>query len=85
MPCEEIQAAFLHLKQGVDFDAIDGQSVDLLFVLVVPPDENTAHLEILANLARVFSNPDNRATLRGCKSDAQLFEAIAGLCSSEAA
>ena len=85
MPCKEIQAAFLHLAQGVDFDAIDGQSVDLLFVLVVPTDDNTAHLEILANLARVFSNPDNRATLRGAKSDAQLFEVMAGLCSSEAA
>lgn len=85
LPCQHVRGAFLCLKEAVDYDATDGQSVDLLFVLIVPPEETTAHLDVLASLASIFNDPENRATLRGCTSDNQLYERIAGLCSSQAA
>ena len=85
IPCQRVYGAFLLLGDPVDYDAADEQPVDLLFVLMVPPEETTAHLEALASLAGVFGEPENRATLRGCTSDATLFETIAGLCSSQAA
>ena len=85
LQCKTVRGAFLQLTDGVDYDAMDGQAVDLLFVLIVPPEETTIHLDVLASLARIFGDPENRATLRNCSSDAQLFETIAGLCSSQAA
>ena len=85
MPCHRVRGAFLHLRDAVDYDAIDNQAVDLLFVLMVPPEENTAHLEVLASLARIFGDPTNRDALRSCTTDAELFQRIAGLYSSLAA
>ena len=83
--CDEISAAFLKLEEPVDFDAPDGQPVDLLFVLVVPPEEKHAHLEVLANLARIFGEPENRARFRRAGSSMELYEELIGLINSLAA
>ena len=83
--CDKISAAFLTLAEPVDYDAPDGQPVDLLFVLIVPPDENQAHLDVLADLARIFSEPDNRARLRGAANSTELYEELMGLIASLAA
>lgn len=85
LDCEEILGALISLEQPVDFEAMDSQPVDLLFVLVVPREENTAHLELLAALARMFSNPENRQLLREAESAAELYQQLIGLFSSEAA
>ncbi|TDJ25091.1 MAG: PTS fructose transporter subunit IIA [Gammaproteobacteria bacterium] len=83
--CDEIRAAFLKLKEPIDYDAPDGQPVDLLFVFVVPTAENHAHLEVLADLARIFGEPDNRARLRRATSSTELYEELIGLIASLAA
>lgn len=83
--CNRIHGAFLHLSEPVDYDAPDDEPVDLLFVLVVPPEENSAHLEVLAVLARLFQDPENRAALRRQTSDDDLYETLVGLISSQAA
>jgi nitrogen PTS system EIIA component len=83
--CPRILGAFIKLAQPVDYDAPDGDPVDLLFVLVVPPREQSAHLEVLATLARVFQDPANRERLRAAGSDDALYEALTGLISSQAA
>ncbi|MBI4005021.1 MAG: PTS IIA-like nitrogen regulatory protein PtsN [Gammaproteobacteria bacterium] len=49
-------AAFLKLKSGINFDALDQQPVDLLFALLVPEGSNDEHLQILARLAEMFCN-----------------------------
>lgn len=85
MECSRILGAVLTLDEPVDYDAIDGQGVDLLFVLVVPPEENSAHLELLAALARIFSNPEHRKRLKSAGTDAELYQQLVGLFSSEAA
>lgn len=46
--------AFVKLHDGVDFDAPDKQPVDLLFALLVPEECTNTHLDILAQLARLF-------------------------------
>ena len=46
IPCKQIHAACLTLAEPVDYDAMDGQPVDLIFILLVPPEENSAHLEL---------------------------------------
>ncbi|MDH3642515.1 MAG: PTS sugar transporter subunit IIA [Gammaproteobacteria bacterium] len=85
IPCDQVVGAFLHLNEAVDYDAMDAENVDLLFVLVVPPEETTAHLELLASLARVFNEANNRERLRSCTTDDELYEQLVGLFSSQAA
>lgn len=85
LDCSEIHGAMVVLDAPVDYDAIDDQPVDLLFVLVVPKEETSAHLELLAVLARMFSNADNRRLLRSADNGPELYQQLMGLLSSEAA
>lgn len=48
--------AFLRTESALDFDAIDGQPVDLFFALFVPQEATETHLTMLASLAKTFSN-----------------------------
>ena len=48
--------ALLHLENAIDFDAIDGQPVDLVFALLVPESATEEHLQLLGNLAGLFSD-----------------------------
>lgn len=49
--------ALLTLTEGIDYDAIDSQPVDVLFALLVPAESTDEHLQILAQLAERFSDP----------------------------
>jgi PTS system nitrogen regulatory IIA component len=69
---DRMRAALVSLPEPVDFEASDGIAVDLLFVLVVPEEEQNAHLEALSALAGIFSQAGNRAALRACASDDSL-------------
>ncbi|HSG87713.1 MAG TPA: PTS sugar transporter subunit IIA [Pseudomonadales bacterium] len=72
--CHDPVAALLRLHEPVDFEAPDGAPVDLLFVLVVPAQENETHLEWLAAAARALNDPDFRGALRATDSDPGMFE-----------
>ena len=62
------------LKQEIEFDAIDGQAVDIVFVLLLPAAvENDA----LALVARTLRSPETLARLRRAKSMSELYSAIA--------
>jgi len=62
------RGAFIRLAQGADFDAIDGEPVDLVFALIVPEETTQAHLQLLAQLATLFSESAVRADLRNAAS-----------------
>lgn len=49
-------AAFVRLDEAVDYEAIDHQSVDIIFAILVPEQCSDEHLSILAELARFFSD-----------------------------
>lgn len=61
--------AFLRLKTAVAFDAPDGRPVELVFVLLVPEQATEQHLEILSELAQMFSDRELRGRL-GAAPDA---------------
>jgi PTS system nitrogen regulatory IIA component len=71
---ERPRAAFLRLDKAVDFDALDGQPVDLVFALLVPEDANDEHLQLLASLAAMFNQPALCARLR--EADAATIVAL---------
>jgi PTS system nitrogen regulatory IIA component len=66
--------AFIKLDQAIEFDALDGQPVDLVFALIVPEDSNEEHLQILSGIAALFSNPAFCSSIRECRNDACLLQ-----------
>lgn len=73
--CSAPMACLLRTRDAIEFDAPDDIRVDLLFVLAVPPGEQSGHLEILGALARAF-DPSNLAALRAADSDRALFDTL---------
>ena len=74
--CTQVTGALIRLAKAVDFDAIDAQPVDLLFVLLVPLEATNEHLQILATLAGSFGQPEFRERLRKA-TDAEAMYKIA--------
>ncbi|MDW7746141.1 PTS IIA-like nitrogen regulatory protein PtsN [Halomonas sp.] len=74
--CKAPIAGFLKLAEPVDFDAIDGEPVDLVFVLLVPEEADEAHLALLGQVAGVMNDADTRARLRHSTSQRELHERL---------
>lgn len=70
---EHTLAAFMKMSDGVDFDAVDRQPVDLMFALLVPEQSTDEHLEILAHLAELFSDEAFREQIRDAESCDEIF------------
>src|SRR5690606_10096851 len=58
-PC----AAFIRLADPVRFDTTDGRLASLLFILLVPETATQTHLDLLAEIAKLMSDPKLRQTL----------------------
>jgi PTS system nitrogen regulatory IIA component len=65
---KDTTCAFLRLKAPIDFDAPDNLPVDLLFILLAPAAATDLHLQILGELAQLFSEKDMREKLRAAPS-----------------
>lgn len=61
------------LDTPVDFDAVDDQPVDLVFLLLAPANASAAHLKALARVSRLLRDEDARQALRGAKTAEALF------------
>lgn len=68
--------AFMKLSQGVDYDAADRKSVDLVCALLVPEQSTSEHLEILALLAEMFGDPAFRARLHAAKTSDEIYQLL---------
>lgn len=77
--CAEPLGTLLTLEEPIPFDAPDDQPVDILFVLLVPEEAHQQHLDILATVARLFSQADFCARLRGAGDDRALYEIACGI------
>ncbi len=66
-------AAVLRLRQPVDFDAIDGVRVDLVFALVIPDYFTEQHLGLLAQIAEMFADDAQVQALRSAPNNEALF------------
>lgn len=70
--------AMARLKQPVDFDAIDGQPVDLVFLLLLPAPPEPDHLVALASIARKLKVPETLDRLRRAKTADELYAMMIG-------
>ena len=74
--CRVPISALLRLDAPVDFDAIDGAPVDLLFVLLVPQAATDAHLELLRQIASLLDRAEVRERLRRADSSEALYRVV---------
>jgi PTS system nitrogen regulatory IIA component len=69
----ESRCAFVQLRQGVDYDAIDVEPVDLALALLVPEEATENHLQLLSALATMFSDERLRQGLRHATSPEEVL------------
>jgi len=74
---KEAVGALVRMKQPIPFDAPDSQAVNLIFVLLVPDRATDVHLQILSELAQMFSDKPFRERLLSGTSAAELHQLIA--------
>ena len=74
--CDTPVSALLHFEKPIDFDAIDGAPVDLLFVLLVPQAATDAHLELLRQIASMLDRKDVRDKLRSAPTNEALYQVV---------
>lgn len=81
----QIVAVFARLERPVDFEAADGQGVDLLFTLLAPQEAGADHLRALAKVSRLMRDPAVRAKLRETDGADALYALVTDLSASRAA
>jgi PTS system fructose-specific IIA component len=63
---EKTLAGFALLDKPVDYDAIDGQPVQMVFLMVGPEKQNSTHIKLLSRISRLMNNAEFREELRSC-------------------
>jgi fructose-specific phosphotransferase system IIA component len=71
-------AAFGRSTPGVEFAAIDGEPVHLVFLLASPPDSQRAHLKALAHISRLLTNQDLSKRILAAGTEREVLDVIAG-------
>ena len=80
-----IVGVFARLERPVDFDAVDGQPVDLVFMLLAPEESGADHLRALARVSRLLRDPGVREKLRATEKAPALHALITEPMASRAA
>lgn len=80
-----IYGLFARLGEPVDFKAIDGRPVDLVFLLLSPPDAGAEHLKALAAISRVTRHVPTLEKMRGARSRDALAAVLMGADERDAA
>jgi nitrogen PTS system EIIA component len=72
---EKLFGLFARLDRPIDFEALDSQPVDLIFLLLAPEAAGADHLKALARIARLLRDPGVARKLRECR-DAEALYAV---------
>ena len=73
---KKLVAAFGISRQGVNFDALDGEPVFIFFLLVAPEDSAGPHLKALARISRLLKDKYFRETLRSLTDEKAILKII---------
>ena len=73
------------LSDGLDFDALDNNPVDIIVFLILPEVSKPENLLILAQVSRLLRDPEITDKLRGCKSEESAFAIISQHLKNKAA
>ena len=70
---------FARLNSPIEFQSVDNMPVDLVFLLLSPPDAGADHLKALARVSRTLRDRDTVAKLRGARSKDAIFALLSGV------
>ena len=73
----QVFGLFARLERAVDFEALDGQPVDLIFVLLAPEGAGADHLKALARIARMLRDQDLANKLRDARDAEAIYAVLA--------
>jgi PTS system nitrogen regulatory IIA component len=73
---DRIFGLFARLPKPIDFEALDDQPVDLVFLLLAPESAGADHLKALARIARLFREPGVVGKLRASADKSALFAVL---------
>ncbi|HUT49929.1 MAG TPA: PTS IIA-like nitrogen regulatory protein PtsN [Alphaproteobacteria bacterium] len=82
---KQLHGLFARLEQPVDFEAIDDQPVDLIFLLLAPEGAGADHLKALARVSRLLRDPQICTKVRGSDSAEAIYALITNAAASRAA
>jgi nitrogen PTS system EIIA component len=82
---DRVYAMVARLAAPLDYKAIDGNNVDLVFLLLSPPDAGAEHLKALAAISRLVRNAATVEKLRGARSRDALAAVLMGVEERDAA
>jgi PTS system nitrogen regulatory IIA component len=82
---KSITGLFARLENPADFEAVDGQGVDLVFVLLAPEESGADHLRALARVSRLLRDTDLHKKLRETSEADALYALITEPMASRAA
>lgn len=63
-------------RKGIEFEALDGEPVHVVFLLVSPPDSSGQHLKVLARISRLLKDKFFRQTIKEAKTPAEIQKII---------
>jgi len=73
---DRLCGAFARLDRPVDFEALDGQPVDLMFLLLAPEGAGADHLKALARIARLLRDGETTRKLRESRDAESLYAVL---------
>ena len=82
---ERLYGMFVRLDQPVDFESVDDQPVDLIFLLLAPESAGADHLKALARVSRLLRDPSICEKLRESEDPESLFSLLTAGAQSHAA
>ena len=82
---ERIHAVFARLANPIDFDSIDDEPVDVIFLLLAPESAGADHLKALARVSRLLRDGSVCAKIRGADDSEALFALLCEATNSAAA
>jgi len=82
---EKIRGVFARLETPVDFEALDDQPVDLVFLLLAPEGAGADHLKALSRIARVLRDGEAVSKIRGTRDAAAIHSFLSQTPASHAA
>jgi nitrogen PTS system EIIA component len=82
---KQIFTLFARLDEKIDFESMDGEPVDLIFLLLAPETAGADHLKALARISRLLRDPQAIEKLRGSKDRAALYSVLTEPLASHAA
>ena len=82
---EHMFGMFARMEQPIDFEAMDAQPVDLVFLLLAPEQAGADHLQALARVSRLMRDPATLERLRGSRTRTAMYAVLTEPSTSNAA